>query len=421
MENKEENETTSLFEEEEEKEEEKIKNTEIDLKEYIIYSKYFPTDNIDDDNDNDNDSCNDSISREIFLPTPESFKKFCEHSLVKDLLTFNYEKYKNFFQKNNDNENIVLNLNKIPSINDPIVLAFVICFIGGINSETSINNFSDFNVLTETKHYIEYHINYFDYLNSVIDYLKKEKEYTHFSINSLNILLKSLDELGICIPKDKKNILYSMIRDFFLSLEKILILIAPSQNFWIKSEKNIINQTNYDKKLNNHTNIFYNHKFIKNFFSIISKYPRCEFGLLCSMKKQNLQNCWEGLKIFSNINYKLDPIFIDQESHEIDPEQPKNNFLRSMKKIIEYLKKRKNTNFNESNIIILESEKKKMVDTEKNSILVNLFSEKYIEDNVEQRASLDNKGNEVVNYIKDLLENCTDDIRNYIKNNEFKN
>ena len=62
-----------------------------------------------------------------------------------------------------------------------------------------------------------------------------------------------------------------------------------------------------------------------------------------------------------------------------------------------------------------------MVDTEKNSILVNLFSEKYIEDNEEQRASLDNKGNEVVNYIKDLLENCTDDIRNYIKNNEFKN
>ena len=186
-----------------------------------------------------------------------------------------------------------------------------------------------------------------------------EKEYTSFRINSLDLLLKSLDELGICIPKDRKNILYSIIRDFFLSLEKILILITPSQNFWIKSEKNIINQTNYDKKLNNYTNIFYNHKFIKNFFSIISKHPRCEFGLLCSMKQQNLQNCWEGLKIFSNINYKLDPIFIDQESHEIDPEQPKNNFLRSMKKIIEYLKKRKNTNFNESNIIILESEKKK--------------------------------------------------------------
>ena len=414
MEIKEENESNPLFEEEEEKEEEKIKNKEIDLKEYTIYSKYFPT------NDDDDDNCNESISREIFLPTPESFKKFCEHSLVKDLLNFNYEKYKNFFQKKNDNENIVLNLNKIPSINDPIVLAFVICFIGGINSETSINNFSDFNVLTEKEHYIEYHINYFDYLNSVIEYLKKEKEHTSFSLNSLELLLKSLDELGICIPRDRKNILYSLIRDFFLSLEKILILITPSQNFWIKSEKNIINQTNYDKKLNNYTNIFYNHKFIKNFFSIISKHPRCEFGLLCSMKQQNLQNCWEGLKILSNINIKLDPICIDQESHDLDPEQ-KNNFFRSMKKIIECLKKRKYKNYNERNIIILESEEKKIADTKDNTILVNLFSEQYIEASEEERASIDNKGDEVINYIKDLLENCTDDIRIYINNNKLKN
>ena len=414
MENKEENESIALYEEEEEKEEEKIKNADIDLKEYIIYSKYFPTNNDDDDN------CNDSISREIFLPTPESFKKFCEHSLVKDLLNFNYEKYKNFFQKNKNDENTVLNLNKISSINNPIVLAFVICFIGGINSETSINNFSDFNILTEKEHYIEYHINYFDYLNSVIDYLKKEKEYTSFSLNSLDLLLKSLDELGICIPKDRKNILYSIIRDFFLSLEKILILITPSQNFWIKSEKNIINQTNYDKKLNNYTNIFYNHKFIKNFFSIISKHPRCEFGLLCSMKQQNLQNCWEGLKILSNINIKLDPICIDQESHDLDPEQ-KNNFFRSMKKIIECLKKRKYKNYNERNIIILESEEKKIADTKDNTILVNLFSEQYIEASEEERASIDNKGDEVINYIKDLLENCTDDIRIYINNNKLKN
>ena len=414
MENEEENDAIPLYEEEEEKEEEKIKNADIDLKEYIIYSKYFPTNNDDDDN------CNDSISREIFLPTPESFKKFCEHSLVKDLLNFNYEKYKNFFQKNKNDENTVLNLNKISSINNPIVLAFVICFIGGINSETSINNFSDFNILIEKEHYIEYHINYFDYLNSVIDYLKKEKEYTSFSLNSFDLLLKSLDELGICIPKDRKNILYSIIRDFFLSLEKILILITPSQNFWIKSEKNIINQTNYDKKLNNYTNIFYNHKFIKNFFSIISKHPRCEFGLLCSMKQQNLQNCWEGLKILSNINIKLDPICIDQESHDLDPEQ-KNNFFRSMKKIIECLKKRKYKNYNERNIIILESEEKKIADTKDNTILVNLFNEQYIEASEEERASIDNKGDEVINYIKDLLENCTDDIRIYINNNKLKN
>ena len=407
--------TIPFFEQEEEKEEEKIKNEDIELREYTIYSKYFPTDN------NDDDSCKDSFSKDIFLPTPESFKKFCDHPLVKDLLNFNYEKYENFFQKNNDNENISINLNKISSINDSIVLALVICFIGGINSETSINNFSDFNVLTEEEHYIEYHINYFHYINSVIDYLKKEKEYTPFRINSLDSLLKSLDELGICIPRDKRNILYSIIKDFFLSLEKILILIAPSQNFWIKSEKNVIKQTNYDRKLNNYTNIFYNHKFIKNFFSIISKYPRCEFGLLCSMKEQNLHSCWEGIKIIPQINSNFEPICIDQESHDINPENPKKSFLRSMKKIIAYLKRKKYKNLNERNIIILESEEKKIFDTKDNSILVNLFNEQYIEASEEQRKSIDNKGEEVINYIKDLLENCTDDIRIYINNNKLKN
>jgi len=45
MENKEEKKGIPLFEEEEEKEEEKIKNAEIDLKEYIIYSQFFSKDN----------------------------------------------------------------------------------------------------------------------------------------------------------------------------------------------------------------------------------------------------------------------------------------------------------------------------------------------------------------------------------------
>ena len=137
------------------------------------------------------------------------------------------------------------------------------------------------------------------------------------------------------------------------------------------------------------------------------------------MKQQNLQNCWEGLKIFSNINYKIDPICIDQESHDLDPEQ-KNNFFRSMKKIIECLKKKKYKNYNERNIIILESEEKKGGDTKDNSIPVNIFNEQYIEGSEEKRASFDNKGDEVINYLKELLENCTDDIRIYLKNNKLK-
>ena len=91
-----------------------------------------------------------------------------------------------------------------------------------------------------------------------------------------------------------------------------------------------------------------------------------------------------------------------------------------MKKIIECLKKKKYKNYNEKNIIILESEKKKIADTKDNSIPVNLFNEQYIEASEEKRTSLDNKGDEVINYLKELLENCTDDIRVYINNNKLK-
>ena len=68
MESKEDNknETISLFEEEEEKEEKIIINQDIDLKEYTIYSIYFAMSN----DDNDDDCCSNSISKEIFLPTP---------------------------------------------------------------------------------------------------------------------------------------------------------------------------------------------------------------------------------------------------------------------------------------------------------------------------------------------------------------
>ena len=106
-----------------------------------------------------------------------------------------------------------------------------------------------------------------------------------------------------------------------------------------------------------------------------------------------------------------------------------------MQKIKEHLKKEKNSNnnntkdsseeinyenFDEKNILILESAKEKESDdTKSNSIFVNIFDEKYLEKNEQEREAIDIEGDKVINYLYILLENCTDDIRDYIHRNKL--
>ena len=158
-----------------------------------------------------------------------------------------------------------------------------------------------------------------------------------------------------------------------------MILLAPSNNFWIKSEKAQINDQNYDKKLNNYSNIFYNKGFIKKFLQQIVKDPRCNFGLISSMTYRNLKACWDALEKLDNQINELCPkniIYIDQNLHGSiveDQKSKKKTFFRDMNKILEYLKSNKgkkkdndedNTGyFDENNILILESEKDKMKDS----------------------------------------------------------
>ena len=409
-------------------ENEKKINEEIELKEYTIISKYFK-ENLDNNDEDDNDT------KDIYLPTPESFKKLCNEKLIKDVIKFNYEKYKSYFKQNNEDysseEKLILNLDYITSIKDANILPYILFFLGGINSINSIYDFFDDSVLMPPEEsYVDNNFSYLNYLISIIDYLKSQSEIENifFNFNYFNLFLNSLEELGICIPRDNKNILYSHMKDKIFSIEKnkILILIAPSNNFWIKSDKNLIGKKEYDRKLNNYTNIFYNSEFIKKFFSEIYTHPRCKIGLISSMIHKNLISCWEGLKITCLPKEDVDPIFIDQESHEHIPinkskQTRDKQFLRSMKKIILNLKKNNYNNFNEKNIIILESDMDKIgSDTGNNSINVNLFDEKFFESNKEQKLKIAKKEEEVIEYIKSILENCTDDIRSYINQKKLK-
>ena len=418
-------------------------NPLVELNEYTIISRFL------DINEDDN-----TRSIEIFLPTPETFKSLCTTHIVKNIVNFDLQKYKSFFSipkdQNAEKEKMILNLDELTSLNNKMILPFLLTFIGGINSINTIYDIFE-GVETELQPkeeiYIDNSENYLHYINSVIDFFKTKEKY-NIPFSQMEILLKNLDELGINIPREDKNILYRSIKDsfFFMESNKILIILAPSNNFWIKCGKTSINDQNYDIKLNNYSNIFYNKKFIKNFMSKVTKHPRCTFGLICSMTYRNLKNCWDGLEKQFSCDCPKKVIFIDQKNHEqimLDPNKKKMSFFRDMKKIIEHLKREKEKEmktkrnkygnnedevcenveyFNEKNIIILESEEDKMGENTKfNSFFLNVFNEQYLEYNEKQKEAIDLVGEKAINFIIDLLENCTDDVRGYLSSNKISN
>ena len=412
-----------MSENEEQEEQEYQKNPNVILKKYKIISQFL-------------DKEEDVDFKELDLPTPESLEKLCEPQIVKDLLTFDVKKFSSFLQDD------TLNLDKIESIKSQDMMLFVLILLGFINSECDIYDLTDDSIKSPGEEtYINniINVNYVVYLNSSIDYLKSQGKYLN-SKNDLDELINILDLLGITIPKDDKNTLYDKInKDLFLSSEKnkILILIAPSNNFWIKSEKSTINDQNYDKKLNYYNNIFYNKEFIKKFMEKVAINPRCRLGLISSMNYRNLHSCWEALEKLDNDINKLCPknvVYIDQNSHEAieDPNNKKGKrvFFRSMNKIKENLSKNKAKNkeneqdttnyFAENNILILESEQDKMGDnTKDNSILLNVFSEDYIQSDEKKKNDTALEVDKFLNYLVKLLNNCGEDIRSYIKQNPY--
>ena len=394
-------------------------NPDVILKKYEIITNYLEKD--------------DDKEKQFDLPTPQSIQKLCEPQIVKDLLTFDIDKYSSCFEGDK------LNLNKIESIQDAEMTKFLLMFLGYINSKNDIYSLYDDDSMhnPDEKSYIDNSSNYLVYLNMCIDYLKQNDKFLN-TLTDIDILLKILSDVGITIQKEDKNDLFTKIKkDLFLSNEnnKILILLAPSNNFWIKSEKTVINDINYDKKLNNYSNIFYNKKFIKKFLEQVVSNPRCNFGLISSMTYKNLKACWEALgKIDNEINelYPKNITYIDQNLHDQSQEDPKNkkkSFSRNMNKIIEYLKKdKKNKNndqdntgyFKETNILILESELDKMTDTTRyNTIRLNIFNEEFLQKDEKGKTAIELETDKFIQYLVKLLNNCDQDIRASIKENPY--
>lgn len=405
------------------KEESKNNKINIELIEYNVISKYF-----DEENDN---------IQLIFLPTPESIQKLTNSKLIKDLIKYDINKYQSFFSKNSTTENsqekndtneekIYLDLDKISQIQDITMLSIILVFLGGINSQNDIYTIfpNETPQNPDEDCFIDQAPNYLYYVYSFIKYLRRQQ--ISFPFSDLNILFKNLEQIGFIIPIDDKNILYRSIKDSFMSLfdNKILIVLAPSNNFWVKSEKAVINGINYDKQLNNYCNIFYNKKFIKKFLTKIGRHPRCNLCLMSSMTFKNLKSAIDGMDIQFNELLPKKYGIISQNDHDIiNPNNKKEMpiFFRNISKIIQHLKQvEKWDYFDEKNILILDGDKNKISEsTESNTIVSCLFSESYLESDIKKKIIFEKEQDKIISYVINLLENCPNDVRDYISHNMF--
>jgi len=362
-------------------------------------------------------SCED---QKICLPLPKDINFLIKLNTMKNQISFDEETFKKFIKSNN-----IIDLTLMDSIQNINILKSVLFFLGGINTET-LDIGDIYNYLPDTDLLEPIDENYFQNMKDFFSYVDINKKYILELIKTkdLNNFFESLKNLGFSIEKNKDNLLYTTIKSYVMNKDKIYIIIAPSDNFWIKSDKNVIGNVQYNQKLNNITNVFYNKDFIVNFFNKIIKHHRCNFGFISSMLHKNLHNVIEGftltyMKEIGEVNLK-DFAKIDQK-YQINLNEGKNQvpiFLRDFNKIKEYiLRVMKRDCFNETNILILDAEPTKISEnTMDNSIVVKLFNEENIlnEEKKEKRKELENK---VIDYCFELLEECVEDIRAYIKKN----
>ena len=385
-----------------------------DLKEYIIRSRI-------------------SEDKKYFMPTPENLLELFNLNVIHGQIEYDMEKYKSFFKK--ENEENILDLTNIQHILNNKILNSILFFLGAINIE---NDIYEFDQVEEEEDEIKEPIpeenlfensqNYIEYLQNNINLLTK-----NIAFMDIDLTIKSLEEIGLKIVPENSNTLYRQIKDKVMSLpeNKILVLITPSNNFYVKTEKNSINGINYDFKINNITKLFLNSEFIKKFILKISNHPRCHFGLLSSMLQKNLKTANSGMSTMFNTIYPRHISLIDQRSHDgidLDKKGIVPKFFRNMELILKHIKtKDKLYCFNKTNVLIIESkdfkikEEKKPESTKLNSINISVINEELLKKpSLERKRLIEEKGERLINYVYDLLENCPNDVRDYLQNHPFE-
>ena len=386
-----------------------------DLKEYIIRSRI-------------------SEDKKYFLPTPENLLELFNLIVIQGQIEYDIEKYKSFFKI--ENEENILDLTNIQTILNNKILNSILFFLGAINFENDIYEFDSVEEEEEeeikspvlAENLFENSQNYMQYLQNNINLLTR-----NIAFMDIDLTIKSLEEIGLKILQENNNTLYRQIKDKVMSLpeNKILVLITPSNNFYVKTEKNSINGINYDFKINNITKLFLNNEFIMEFIKKISNHPRCHFGLLSSMIQKNLKTANAGMSTMFNTIYPRHISLIDQRSHDgidLDKKGVVPKFFRNLELILKHVKtKDKLYCFNKTNVLIIESKDFKVKGEEKpdstklNTLNVSVIDEELLrKPNAERKKIIKEKGEKLINYVYDLLENCPNDVRDYLVNHPFE-
>ena len=386
-----------------------------DLKEYIIRSRI-------------------SEDKKYFLPTPENLLELFNLIVIQGQIEYDIEKYKSFFKI--ENEENILDLTNIQTILNNKILNSILFFLGAINFENDIYEFDSVEEEEEeeikspvlAENLFENSQNYMQYLQNNINLLTR-----NIALMDIDLTIKYLEEIGLKILQENNNTLYRQIKDKVMSLpeNKILVLITPSNNFYVKTEKNSINGINYDFKINNITKLFLNNEFIMEFIKKISNHPRCHFGLLSSMIQKNLKIANSGMSTMFNTIYPRHISLIDQRSHDgidLDKKGVVPKFFRNLELILKHVKtKDKLYCFNKTNVLIIESKDFKVKGEEKpdstklNTLNVSVIDEELLrKPNAERKKIIKEKGEKLINYVYDLLENCPNDVRDYLVNHPFE-
>lgn len=367
--------------------------TKFNLKEYTIKTK----------------TCEEHI---IYLPFPGELQQLISLNTISNQIILDSNKLLSFFGTDND-----IDFLSNDFIHSSIILKAICAFLGSINQENDITQITDDYVSPpEDDQYIENAKNYFSYIEK-----NKHIIFSSFKLKDFFLFIDALSFIGISIPKDPENNLYQSIKDQAMMRDQIAVIVAPSNNFWFKSEQININGINYDKKLNNFSNIFFNTKFVNKFLDKVANHRRCYFGLINSMCHKNLKSTFDSLKTECN-KFPSEVALFDQLNHQNIAENPKGKpvFVRSMEGIKGGFKMLKHEEFTDNNILILESEPDKINDTKDNSVKMNLFSEQYLSYSKAEKERIEQSQDEIIEYVLKLLEECTDDIRDYLSNHHLE-
>lgn len=321
-----------------------------------------------------------------------------------------------------------IDLRENPFILDKLILKAIFGFLGSVNSKNDFTQFTSDDYLSNTpeENFIENlsqkEKNFTCYLDKIIPII-----FSTFKMKDMEPFIKALKFLGIDLENKIKttvnsfhisNPIFTKIKNFIMSKNKILIIITPSNNFWVKSEKITIGTRNYDKKVNNYSMIFYNWSFIQKFYDRLGGHPRITIGFLNSMVNKNLKPCIDAIAIMVKNFTRY--ILFDQDSHDNQKSTGKPEFKRNFEKMKSKCKHYEDGNFNETNMLIMESETdKKSEGSKNNTIDMNVFSEKYMTFTPDELREFDIKAEAILDYLEKMLNYCEGDIREYIANNKI--